>query len=132
MFEEATLIARIQAQTGYPTTYVNDTVANTLATATSTKVYIGHSGIRLQDNQMMYADGYSELDNPEVIITRIQIICPRTDWVTARMAVRNAYKNWSPIDDGNFSNLFFIEGHILGLVEKNVMYEELIGLMYLL
>ena len=131
MFEESVLIDRIFTETGYATAPTNDAIASTLSTATSVKVYVGHRGIRLQDPEMMYADGYSELDNQEVLLSVIQIICPRTQFVTARTAVRNAYKNYSPVDDSDFSNLFFVEGRILGTTEQNVMYEELVGLMFL-
>ncbi len=131
MYEESVLVARIASQTGYSTELTHDNIANTLSTATTIKIYVGHRGIRLKDQTTLYSDGYEELDTQEVLLTVIQIICPRTQFVTARKAVRMAYKHYSPIDSSDFSNLFFLEGHVLAVAEGNILYEELIGLMYL-
>lgn len=130
MFEEQVLITRLQNLTGFPTDYANDEIGNTISSAISTRIYVGHVGIKLQDQQFLFANGYSELDNNELLITAIQIICKRIDFVTVRTAVRNAYRDFSPIDSADVSKVFFIEGNVLAKTGDSIWWAEHIGLLF--
>jgi len=130
MFEESALIDLIMAETGFVTKPTSDKVVQTLDSSGAPRIYVGHKGIRVKHPEFLFANGYEEYDNPKVLLTKIQIICLRSVFVATVQAVQEAYRNFSPINDSDYSKLFFIDGQILATTENSIWYEEEVGLIY--
>lgn len=132
MFDESYLISRIKQKTGYQdVSYAEDSDINLIhLDVTSPRIYVGHLGIKLQHPENLYANGYTELDNPEVLVTAIQFLCARSDLAKVRTKIKNAYIGYSPFpDDANYSSLVFLEASMVAKTSTKVWWSELIGLV---
>jgi hypothetical protein len=130
MFEESQLIDLIEASTGFVTSQTTDSVVQTLNSISSPRVYVGHKGVMVKNPNFLFANGYEEYDNPKVLLTKIQIICLRSIFVDTLLKVQAAYKNFSPVNDADYSRLFFIQGNVLANTENSIWYEEEVGLIF--
>lgn len=133
MFEEKLLIDRIKSLTGYDTQLAIDAAINAVTEANdkTIKVFVGHIGIHVQHKEYIYANGYNELENPQVLLTEIRIVCPRSELVTVRTNVANAYKNFSPFPfDSNYSSLVFMEAKLLSSTNNKINWSEYVGLVF--
>jgi hypothetical protein len=130
MFEESQLIDLIGAETGFATKPTSDKVVQSMDAAGAPRVYVGHKGIRVKYPEFLFANGYEEIDNPKILLTRIQIVCLRSVFVATVQAVQEAYRNFSPINNSDYSKLFFIDGQVLTTTESSIWYEEEVGLIY--
>ncbi len=130
MFDETVLRDHISTVTGYSTALTSGLMVDTMLSSPVTKVYVGHKGIKVKHPEFLYANGYDEVENPCILITIVQIVCARSEFTTVRTAVQQAYKDFSPIDNADFSRLFFIEGNVLATTDSKILYEEFVGLMF--
>lgn len=132
MFGESYLIEQIKTATGYTDV--------TLAQENSTdpiherliapRIQVGHLGIKPERPQDIFANGYNELGNSEMLMTEIQILCERDELPTVRTAVKDAYVAFSPFpDDHDFSSLVFLEAKVVGVTGTKVRWSEIVGLV---
>lgn len=131
MYNEIDLINLIRERTGYETNYTEESNISLIhESSTKPKVFVGHVGIRLQHPEQMYADGYIEVDNPEVLMTEIQFLCLRTEFAKVRTDIVNAYKGYSPfLNDSNYSSLVFLEAATIAKTNSKIWFSEIIGLV---
>ena len=130
MFEETALIYVIAAATGFSCKPTTDVTVQSLDSSALPRVYVGHKGIKVKFPEFLFANGYEEFDNPKILLTKIQIICLRSVFVATVQAVQEAYKNFSPINNADYSKLFFIQGDVLATTENSIWYEEEVGLIF--
>jgi len=133
VYEEQLLINRIKSLTGYSAELALDMAIQgaTEVNDTATKVFVSHIGIQVQHKEFIFSNGYAELENPEVLLTEIRIVCPRDKLVTARTAVANAYKGFTPFPfDSNFSSIVFMEAKLLSSYSNKVNWSEYVGLVF--
>lgn len=133
MYEEQLLIDRIKTLTGYSTELSIDSAILEASESNdkTTRIYVGHIGIQSQHKEYIYANGYNELENPEVLITEIRLVCLRSELVTVRTAIANAYKGFSPFpNDSNYSSLVFMEAKLLSSYNNKVNWSEYLGLVF--
>ena len=94
------------------------------------KIAIGHVGIKLQYPESIWADAYSEHDNPEMLITAIQVMCLRSNYAEVRANIKQAYSFKSPFpDDSNYSSLVFLEANIVAKAGTKIWWSEIVGLV---
>ncbi len=130
MYPEITLINLIATATGYTTKYAEDSTIDLLGT-TGTVVYVGHLGIKLQYPENLWANGYNELENPEILYTTIQYTCNRTDWHTVRSNIAAAYKGFTPFpNDSDYSSMVFIEASVIAKSNSRIWAQELVGIIF--
>jgi hypothetical protein len=133
MYNESLLISRIQTLTGYSTTYAEEATLDSasLLETTAPKVYVGHRGIKLKYPDQLWANGYTEFDNPQILITDILFLCERLTLDTVRTNIYNAYIGFTPFpNDSDFSSLVFIESNVLVKTRTKIWVQEVVGLIF--
>lgn len=131
MYNEELLRARIATQTGYTTELsLESNIDLTEETLTVPKVFVGHIGIRLKEPGFLWADGYSEVENRQIILSNIQILCERSSLTTVRNAVRAAYKDYSPIANSEYSSIIFIEASVAAVTKNKIWWIEQVGVVF--
>jgi len=132
MFNEIDLVNHLILETGYSVeiaTGVN--TENLIGTLVSPLIFVGHVGMKLQDQNSIWSDGYDDVDNPQLLLTEIQIMCPRAELAEVRSNIATAYRKFSPFPaDGNYSNLAFIEAKLEEATKYNVFWKEFVGLIF--
>lgn len=131
MLSEQTLIDRLIEETGYNVSYSPGKQIDLINTnEILPRLYVGHLGIQLQHKEYLFSNGYVEYDNPEILLTEINYVCARGDWVDVRIAIRKAYTGYSPFpNDGNFSSMTFVDAVNKGETNNKVWWGEVIGLI---
>jgi hypothetical protein len=131
MYNEAVLVARLADITGYTVTVSPGKQVDLInTTETLPRLYVGHLGIQLQDKSNLFANGYMELENQELLVSEINYVCARDTWADTRKAIRQAYTGWSPFEnDSNYSSLTFVEAICKGETNKKVWWSEVVGLV---
>lgn len=131
MYDEQVLVDLIADKTGYSVELADDRITDQVRlTEPGTKIYVGHLGIKLQHPQTMLADGYIEIENPEILLTAIQFVCSRTDFVTVRSDIKRAYSGFSPFPkDSDYSSLVFLEAKTIATTNNKIWWQEVIGLV---
>lgn len=131
MYNEELLRSRIATITGYTTELSEESnIILPEVAVTSPKIFVGHIGIRLREPGFLWADGYSEVENRQIILTNIQILCERSSLTTVRNNVRNAYKDYSPIANSEYSSIIFIEASLAAASRNNVWWIEQVGVVF--
>ncbi len=133
MYNEIELINLIKTKTGFDTDFAPDATVNLLSATTSSapKVYIGHIGIKLQHPEQLWANGYNELENPEILLTHIQYVCERSSWAETRIAIANAYKGFTPFPfDSDYSSMVFVESSIVATTSTKIWASEVVGIIF--
>lgn len=131
MYEEQLLVDRIHTITSYQVELTDDTNIDAQALVSpTTRVYVGHLGVKLLRDADVYANGYEEILNPQLLLTAIQFICKRSDLVTVRTAIQSAYENYSPLDNADDSRIFFIEGNVIAKTSNSIWWEERVGFIF--
>lgn len=131
MLDEIFLINRIKSETGYTDVqYAVDSVSDLHKVAlTQPKIYVGHLGIKLRYPQNLDANGLVEIENPELLITAIQILCRREDLSEVRQKVKDAYVGYSPYpQDSDYSSITFLEATVVAKTNEKIWWQEVIGL----
>lgn len=96
--------------------------------STSPKIQIGHEEIKSSDLDNPIYNGYSELEGEEILVTSIQVICPRKGWVKVRNTIKKAYQGKSPFEDNEaYSSLFTIGTEVIQKTNRNIQFIELVG-----
>lgn len=132
MYDELYLINQIKTSTGFTDVdYADETLIDLIhQELTAPRVFVGHLGIKLQQPENMYANGYNELENPEVLVTGIQFICQRSALAATRIAIKAAYTAFSPFpSDGDYSSLVFLEASTVAKTSTKIIWQELVGLV---
>jgi len=132
MFDESYLIDLIKDNTPYTDVDYADDVSIDLVhiPLIEPMIRVGHLGIMRQFPQDLNADGYTELDNQEVLHTAIQMLCLREDLATVRSTIKKAYTGKSPFpNDSNFSSLVFLEASVIAKTNNKIWWSEIIGLL---
>ncbi len=130
MYPEITLMNLIATATGYTVKYAEDSAIDLLGT-TGTVVYVGHLGIKLQYPEQLWANGYNELENPEILYTTIQYVCNRTDWHTVRANIAAAYQGFTPFpNDSDYSSMVFVEANVIAKSNTRIWAQEITGLIF--
>jgi hypothetical protein len=133
MYDESLLMNVIRTNTGYSVEYAEDSTIDLINvnTVKTPRVYVGHIGIKLEYPQYVYANGYNELENPEILLTSIQFICERSSLAVVRTNIANAYKGFTPFaGDSDYSSLVFIEGNMVAKTGTKVWWQEVVGLIF--
>lgn len=130
MYNETDLVTRISTSTGYTTVLADEMNLDMNALDGTTKVYVEHAHIKLQHPENFWRDGFGEYEIQQVLLTKIHLLCARSSFATVRTNVYNAYKNWSPVQDPNYSRLAFIEGNIVAKGASSMWYTETVGLIF--
>ncbi len=93
-------------------------------------VYFGHLGEHLKNPEAVWADSYRELDNECMVISEIQILCPRSSLVTVVNAVNTAYKGWTPFPgDGNYSSMSFLKAAVATYSAEKILWAEQVAIV---
>ncbi len=132
MFPESYLIDQIKSSTVYTdVTLAEDSVVDLIhQPLIEPRIFVGHLGIKLQFPDGVWANGYRELENNEMLLTSIQWICSREDLPTVRTAIKKAYTGFSPYpNDGNFSSLVFMEASVVAKTSTKAWWQEIVGLV---
>jgi hypothetical protein len=132
MYDESILISQIKTSTGYTNVdYSVETTIDMIETdATLPRILVGHLGIRPEHPNQQYSNGYSELENPEILHTAIQFICLRTQLTTVRNAIKIAYTKFSPIDNPDYSSLIFLEANVIAKTNDKIWWQEIVGCIF--
>lgn len=133
MYEEQLLIDRIKTSTGYSVELAIDSAINEITENNNkeTKIFVGHIGIQKQHKETIFANGYEELEDPQILVTEIRIVCLRSQLVTVRTAIASSYRGFSPFPfDSNFSSLAFIEAKLLSSYNNKVNWSEYVGMVF--
>jgi len=132
MFSEQALVTRIASQTGYTVKLADETQGDLITEDIVTpKVYVGHIGIHLQIPNNLWADGYQELDNPQLLLTEINFLCLRVDLATVRTNIYNAYSTFAPEpNDPSFSHLTLVNAQLIGRTGTKVWWKETVGMIF--
>ena len=95
------------------------------------KITVGHLGIKLQFPESIWANSFSEHENQEMLLTAIQVMCLREDYVEVRSNIKKAYSFKTPFpDDANVSNIAFLEHSIVAKAGNKIHYQEVVGLIF--
>lgn len=131
MYNEITLINRIKSLTGFNTTYSPGRQVDLISTNEELpRVYVGHLGIQLLNRQDLFSNGYTEYDNPEILLTEINYVCTRDTWADTRIAIRESYFGYSPFpNDSDYSSVTFVEAVLKGETSNKVWWSEVVGLV---
>lgn len=139
MFEESALISHIISETGYSCVLAKENnihdnyeslTDNDLA---KPKVYVGHAmikthGLSLND---IYANSFREIPNEKILITAVQFICLRSDFVTVETAISNACSGWNPFPlEGDYGTLIYIESEPVKPVGNKVWWRSYYGMIF--
>lgn len=131
MYDEELLRSRIATQTGYTVTLSQEQSIDLSTTnLSSPRISVGHIGVRLKNPSYLWSDGYSEVENRQVILTNIHILCQRASLTAIRNAVYAAYQNYSPIDNAEYSSVIFIEANVEAVSGNNIHWVEQVGVVY--
>lgn len=136
MFDEAQLVSRIKTITGYSVNLLESSqFAWADSVLTTPEIRVGHQAIRPvnEADKYFYSDGYQDLEKPLILLTKIEIYCPRSSWATVRTNVANSYKGWTPVAPAgltNFSAIIFVEANLEGVSNNNVWWSELVGTVF--
>jgi len=131
MYAESLLMDVIRTATGYTVDYAEDSTIDLLGADTITKVYVGHLGIKLQYPNQLWADGYNELENPEILYTTIQYVCNRVNWHIVRSNIAAAYKGFTPFpNDSDYSSMVFVEASVIAKTNTKIWAQELVGIIF--
>jgi len=131
MFDESYLIDLIKNKTPYTDVDYADDISIDLIhiPLIEPMIRIGHLGIKRQFPQDVVADGYTELENREILHTSIQLLCKREDLVTVRKHIKFSYTGESPYpNDSNYSNLLFLEASVIAKTNDKIWWQEIIGI----
>ena len=129
MYDEKLLMDKIFEETGIPTSYTREATQDLLNNHEPVpRIYVGHIGIKLQYPEELFANGYSELENQELLVTTIQLICLRTELHIIRPKIKNAYTGFSPFaNDANYSSIVFISADTVAATNKKIWWVETVG-----
>jgi len=135
MFEEQTLIEFLKARTDYDVSLTDqkqiDSLLGTENDLLKAKVFIGHKSIRLQNPNELWSDGYQELENPQVLLTEINILCKRSHLVTVRTNIYKAYTSFDPVpQDTSFSRLTLVQSDLALISGINVFWREVVVMVF--
>jgi len=125
MFSESDLVTWIGNKTSYSTYLSEETSIDNLDLPVP-RVYVGHLGIKLENPSQLHWDGYSGQENQEVLFTSIQFICKRSDLVTVRTNIKNAY-NTFVVDDPNVSRVSFAEASVIEKNSDRIYWQEIVA-----
>lgn len=139
MFEESLLINQIQTVTGYSTDYAEENTLQQIyetlevSNVPAPKVYVGHTWIKthgLSINEI-YFNGFRELDNEQILITAVQFICRRQDFITVRTNIFNACSGFNPFPlQGDYSLLGFLESERVAAAGKKIWWKDYFGFSF--
>lgn len=94
------------------------------------KITIGHEEIRLEFAETLTTNLYRELDNEEILLTLIQVICPRAGWVDVRNTIKAGYQGKSPFpEDSDYSSLGTAGTKVVAKTNTHVWFTEMIALV---
>lgn len=131
MFNEITLVNHLKTATGYNVALSDEVNSKQLNInyVSEPLIYVGHLGIELFDKTEMFSDGYNQVVLPRYLITTIQMIFPRNQFITVLANVSNAIFQFHPYElDPNETTLSFIKGKVLTTTAGSMWYEEHYGL----
>jgi len=131
MFDEIYLINLIKDNTTYTNVWYADDNNIDLVhiDLLEPRILVGHLGIKRQFPEDLEADGYHELQNQEILLTSIQLLCNRSDLSTVRTDIKKAYTGKSPYPtDGSYSNLVFMEASVIAKTGDKIWWQEILGL----
>jgi hypothetical protein len=131
VYNESVLVARLASETTYVVSVSPGKQVDLINTTEALpRLYVGHLGIQLQDKGNLFANGYMELENQELLVSEINYVCLRDNWAETRSNIRKAYTGWSPFEgDSNYSSLTFIEAVCKAETNKKVWWSEVVGLV---
>lgn len=132
MFDESYLIDVIKNNSPYSDVdYADDSTIHLPHIELITpKIFVGHLGIQLQNKEDTVADGYHEIENSEVLLTAIQVLCLRKELATVRTNIKKAYSGKSPfLDDSDYSSLVFMEASVVAKTSDKIWWQEIVGLI---
>lgn len=132
MYEESLLIAHLATATGYTVEYADDSIKDMSALGeTLPTIYVGHLGIKpfQESSEITIASGYASLESRNILSTSISFICARSNFVTVRTAIKNAYETFT-VTDVNYSSLFLISGNVLAGTAAKIWYREVVGMIF--
>lgn len=131
MFDIELLRRRLAQQTGYRVELRDEKQLDFAASNNDITVYIGHTGIRLQDPHEFWADGYQERNNPQMVVTSIEFICLHTELHIVRNRIYKSYSTFDPVDnDTSFSRLSLVSARIAARSGTRVWWLEDIGMIF--
>lgn len=135
MFEEETLIQYLKDETGYDVKLTDqkqiDSLLGTENDLLEAKIFVGHKSIRLQNPNELWSDGYEELQNPQILLTEINILCKRKHLVTVRTNIYRAYSKFDPVpQDSSFSRLTLVQADLALISGINVYWREIVGMVF--
>ena len=94
------------------------------------KIAIGHEEIRLQQAESLFSNLFQEIENEELLLTSISVICPRAGWVDVRNIVKQGYIGHSPFPlDSSYSCLGTAGCTVVAKTNTKIRFTELIALV---
>lgn len=130
MFDIELLRRRITQKTGYRAE-LRDERQLDFASSKEVVVYLSHTGIRLKDPHEFWADGYQERQNPQMLVTTIEFICPQTELHIVRTKIYKAYSTFDPVEnDASFSHLSLVSARVAARSGTKVWWLEDIGMIF--
>lgn len=135
MFEEQSLIQHLKNKTNYEVFLTDqkqiDSFLGNENDLLDAKIFVGHKSIRLQNPNELWSDGYQELENPQVLLTEINILCKRNHLVTVRTNIYKAYTSFDPVpQDTSFSRLTLVQSDLAVINGINVFWREVVGMVF--
>lgn len=131
MYDENLLINKIFTDTGYDCELSNSLEIQIIDTTISfPKIEVGHIGLKRQKSSDIWTEGYIQLESSLIQLTQIKIYATRNSINTVLTNVRDAYKNYSPLPDADFSSLVFIDGDMRFVSSTQAIWVEVVGLVF--
>ena len=97
---------------------------------TEPRIFVGHLGIKLQNSEDIFANGFREIEVPEILMTSIQWLCKREDLATVRINIQAAYTGFSPFPvDEDYGSMGFLESTVIAKTNEKVWWSEIVGLV---
>lgn len=94
------------------------------------KVTLGHEEIRLEFAESLFANLYNEIENHEILITAVHVICPRTGWIDVRKLIRDSLQGESPFPlDSDYSSVGTAGCSVVAKTNTKIWFTELFALV---
>jgi hypothetical protein len=131
VFDIELLQRKLHQDTGYEINLRDEKTIDFMTPSTAPIVYVGHTGIRLQDPHEFWADGYQEMQNPQLLITTMEFICLHTELHIVRNNLYRSYSLFDPVpDDNSFSHLSLITARTAARSGNKIWWVEEIGMIF--
>jgi len=132
MYNEQILVDHLKRETGYNVSLATEKQIDIVQEeVVIPKLYIGHTGIHLQNPSIIWTDGYQEQENSQVLLTEIHILCLRNNLYEVRNIVYKSYIKFDPVpDEDSFSTISFYNGKLIGRTGIKIWWLETIAMVF--